>query len=173
MEEEIPEFESFEEEKPLWKKILLFALGIFLLFILLGYFLFPLDTIASIIDSETIEEGLVEQDVSVLFENGSYEILLEKYNAQLTEEFKVCLLGNYDGVYHVRSVYDVVMYDQAFDHVVSEACPEETLIALHSHPYRQCLASAQDLLTLAKAKEANPFALIGIMCEPERFSFYS
>lgn len=173
MEEENVELEIIEEEKPLWKKILVLGIGIFLLILILGYFVFPLDTLASLIESKTIENGLVEQEVSVKFENDSYEILLEKYNMHLTKEFKVCLMGNYDGVYHVTSVYDVVMYEQDFDHVVSEACPEETLIALHSHPYRQCLASAQDLKTLEKAKEVNPYALIGIMCEPERFSFYS
>ncbi|MDP3728107.1 MAG: hypothetical protein Q8R18_01500 [bacterium] len=174
MEDEVIEFiEIPEEEKPLWKKILIALLGLFLLFLILGYFLLPLDTFASLIDSETIKDGLVEQDVSVRFENGSYEVLLEKYNSYLSEEFKVCLFGKYDGIYHVTSVYDVAMYEQAFDHVVSEPCPEEALIALHSHPYRQCLASAQDLKTLEKAQEVNPGTLIGIMCEPERFSFYS
>ena len=173
MEEEIT-FTGIEaEEKPLWKRIALALLGLFLLFLLLGYFLLPLDTLASLLESEEVENGLVEQDVSVSFENGSYEVLLEKYQSYLTEEFKVCLFGEYDGVYHITSVFDVVMHEQAFDHVVSEACPEETLIALHSHPYRQCLASAQDLKTLEKAQEVNPQALIGIMCEPERFSFYS
>ncbi|HIH14918.1 MAG: hypothetical protein QT08_C0014G0023 [archaeon GW2011_AR17] len=172
METETFETEFIEEEKPLWKKIFILCLGLFLLFLLLGYFLLPLDTFASLIDSETLENGLVEQDVSVQFENGSYEVLLDKYNNYLSEEFKVCLFGKYDGIYHVQSVYDVVMYEQAFDHVVSEACPEETLIALHSHPYRKCLASAQDLKTLEKAQEVNPNTLIGVMCEPERFSFY-
>ncbi len=162
-----------EEEKPLWKKIFVALLALFLLFLILGYFLIPLDILASLIDSETIHNGLVKQEVSVSFENESYEVLLEKYNSHLSEEFKVCLMGVYDGEYHVTSVYDVVMYEQAFDHVVSEACPEETLIALHSHPYRQCLASAQDLKTLEKAQEVNPDALIGVMCEPERFSFYA
>lgn len=173
MEEEITFIETPEKEKPLWKKVLTVLLGLFLLFLLLGYFLLPLDTLASLVESEIIKEGLVEQDVSVSFENGSYEALLEKYKSHLSEEFKVCLFGEYDGIYHVTSVYDVVMYEQAFDYVVSEPCPKDTLIALHSHPYRQCLASAQDLKSLEKAQEVNPYALIGIMCEPERFSFYA
>ncbi len=172
MEEEITFTETPEEEKPLWKKIIIAILGLFLLFLLLGYFLLPLDTLASMIDSETIKDGLVEQEVAVRFENESYEIILEKYNGHLSEEFKICLFGYYNGEYHVTSVYDVVMYEQAFDHVVSEPCPEETLIALHSHPYRQCLASAQDLKTLEKAQDVNPNVLIGVMCEPKRFSFY-
>ena len=172
MEEEIVFTETIPEKKPLWKKILIALLGLFLLFLLLGYFLLPFNTLASFVESDIIQDGLVEQDVTVHFENGSYEALLEKYNQYLTEEFKVCLLANYDGTYHVTSVYDVVMYEQAFDHVVSEACPQETLIALHSHPYRQCLASSQDLKTLEKAQQVNPHALIGIMCEGERFSFY-
>ncbi len=171
MEEE--EIVVLEEEKELWKKILVGMGGLFLIILILGYFLLPFNIIASILESSLINDGLVEQNVSVRFENGSYDALLDKYNAHLTEEFKVCLLGNYDGVYHITSVYNVVMYEQAFDHVVSEPCPDETLIALHSHPYRQCLASPQDLKTLEKAQEANPEALIGIMCEPERFSFYS
>ena len=162
-----------EIENPLWKRIVIVSLGLFLLFLILGYFLFPFDTLASLIDSKKLEEGFVEQDVTISFENGSYTVLLNYYNIHLSEEFKVCLLGYYNGVYHILSVHDVVMYEQAFDHVVSEPCPEETLVALHSHLYRHCLASEQDLKGLEKAQEVNPLALIGIMCEPERFSFYS
>ena len=80
---------------------------------------------------------------------------------------------NFDGDYYVTEVLRPVIYSQEFSQVVSEACPDETLIALHSHPYKQCLASEQDLSNLEISKGVNPNALIGIICEEDRFSFYS
>jgi len=131
------------------------------------------EIIVSLVESAVIEDGMVEQDVTVHFENDTYEIIVELYNEDLATEFKVCLLGYYDEEYYVTDVYQPVIYSQSFNQVVSEACPSDTLIALHSHPYRHCIASEQDLENLEKAQEVNPNALIGIMCEEERFNFYS
>jgi proteasome lid subunit RPN8/RPN11 len=130
------------------------------------------EVILSLAESATIEDGLVEQDVTVYFENESYEHLLHLYNENLDQEFKACLQGWYEGVYSVTAIYEPVMYFQSWNQVISEACPSDTLIALHSHPYRRCTASAQDLANLEVAQEANPTALMGIMCEDDRFHFY-
>lgn len=165
--------EPIEEEKPLWKRILVACLGVFLLFLLLGYFLFPLDTLAGLVGSATIEEGLSVEDAAVVFENDTYTLLLTRYYEHLDEEFKVCLLGFYDGTYRVQEIYNPIIYEQNFNSVVSEPCPKETLIALHSHPYKHCLASSQDIQNLQKIQETNPDALIGIMCDKDRFQFYA
>ena len=169
------ELEPIEEERESKsRKVMLILLSLFLIFLIVSLSLTASvgEIIISLVESATIEDGLVEQEVTVHFENESYDILVSLYNENLAQEFKVCLFGYYDGEYFVEEVYEPVIYEQAYDHVISEPCPDYTLIALHSHPYRHCTASAQDLSNLAVAQEVNPNALIGIMCEDDRFHFY-
>tara|TARA_Y100000310_G_scaffold316748_1_gene368878 strand:+ start:7055 stop:7582 length:528 start_codon:yes stop_codon:yes gene_type:complete len=172
------DLEHVEEEKPsLIKKISVSVISLFLMFLIVSFTFTGAvgDIVASLIESETIEDGLVElEDFSVQFVGNSYDILLDVYNNNLEYETKVCLKGYVEeNKYYVDEVYLPVIYSQTFNQVVSEACPTDTLIALHSHPYRHCIASEQDLSNLETAKLVNPDAIIGIMCEEERFSFYS
>jgi len=167
-----------EEEGPsLLKKASMLVISLFLIFLVVSFTFtgFIGDIVASLIESETIEDGLVElDDFSVQFNADSYDVLLGVYNSNLEYETKVCLFGYIEeGVYYVNEVNLPVIYSQTFNQVVSEACPSDTLIALHSHPYRHCLASEQDLSNLETAKLVNPNAVIGVMCEEERFSFYN
>tara|TARA_Y100000310_G_C20695329_1_gene825273 strand:- start:4683 stop:5204 length:522 start_codon:yes stop_codon:yes gene_type:complete len=172
------EYEEIEEEQPsLLKKVSVLIMSLFLIFLIVSFTFTGVlgDIVASLIESETIEDGLVElEDFSVQFDGDSYEVLLGVYNDNQEYETKVCLFGYIeDDVYHVDEVYLPVIYSQTFNQVVSEACPTDTLIALHSHPYRHCIASEQDLSNLEIAKLNNPNAVIGVMCEEERFSFYN
>ena len=172
------DLEHVEEEKPsLLKRLSVLAISLFLIFLIVSFTFTGAigDIVASLIESETMEDGLVElEDFSVQFIDGSYDVLLGVYNNNLEYETKVCLKGYLeDSVYYVDEVYLPVIYSQTFNQVVSEACPSDTLIALHSHPYRHCLASEQDLSNLETAKLVNPDAVIGVMCEEERFSFYN
>jgi len=169
------EEDIIEEEEHVKRKwpVILMAVFLILLMISLTFASGNIrEIIVSLAESSLIEDGLVEQDVTVQFENDTYEEILELYNADLATEFKVCLMGYFDGKYYVTSLYFPEMYSQSYNQVVSEVCPEDTLISLHSHPYRHCTASDQDLDNLDKAKEESEFALIGIMCEEERFHFY-
>jgi proteasome lid subunit RPN8/RPN11 len=167
-----------EEEKPsLLRKIIVGTMGLFLVFLMLSTFLVwgnVGEIVAGWIESETVENGLVElEDYSVLFSNGTYEILLSIYNDNQEHETKVCLFGNIENsVYNVTYVYQPVIYSQQFNQVVSQSCPSETVVALHSHPNGHCIASEQDLYTLSKSKEVNENIIIGVMCEEDRFSFY-
>lgn len=174
----LDDLEPIEEEKPsLIKKLSIAIISLFLIFLIVSFTFTGAigDIVASLIESETIEEGWVKLDnYSVQFIDDSYDVLLSVYNNNLESETKVCLKGYIeDSIYYVNEVYLPVIYSQTFNQVVSEACPSDTLIALHSHPYRHCLASEQDMSNLKKAKETNPDAVIGIMCEEERFSFYN
>ena len=166
--------EEYEDSK--LKKVLIGIGGGFLILLVLSYMLTGFgvgEILASMIESDEIEGNVIDVgDYKVIFEGNSYEDVLEVYNEDLSVETKMCLLGYYDGDYYVTEVLKPVIYSQEFSQIVSEACPGETLIALHSHPYKQCLASEQDLSNLEKSKEVNPNALIGIICEEDRFSFY-
>ena len=169
------EEEIIEEEEHTRKKWPIVAMAIFLILLTVSLSFASgniREIIVSLAESSLIEDGLVEQEVTVHFDNETYDSILELYNEDLANEFKVCLMGYYDGEYHVTSLYYPEVYSQAYNQVVSEICPEETLISLHSHPYRHCTASDQDLENLENAKEEKEYALIGIMCEEERFHFY-
>lgn len=167
--------EEYEDSK--LKKVLVTGGAIFLIFLVLSYMLtsFGVGTIlASMIESDTIEGDSIDTgEFEVIFLNNTYDEVLEVYNEDLSVETKMCLFGYYDGDYYVTEVLKPIIHSQSFNQVVSEGCPDEVLISLHSHPYKQCLASEQDLDNLMGSKEVNPNALIGIICEEDRFSFYS
>jgi len=172
--EELPLEE--EEEESVLKKIMVGTIALFLIFLVVSLALASpniQNIIISLLVSDVIEEGLVEQDVTVQFEEKVYEELVAMYQDNQAHEFKVCLKGTYDTVYFIDELIVPETFSQSYNQVISEACPKYTLIALHTHPYRHCIASGQDLKNLENAKKANPDALIGIMCEPGRFNFYS
>ncbi len=74
--------------------------------------------------------------------------------------------------YHITSFYFPKMYRQLFNQVVFESCSPETLILLHTHPYKRCSASSTDLNTLRTAQQANPDVLMMVLCEKERVAVY-
>ncbi|MDP3990347.1 MAG: hypothetical protein Q8Q01_04030 [archaeon] len=170
-----PEFE--EEKYPKLKKALIIAVGILLIilitsFIIVGY---PLGHILEgQIESEPLQENIIQLDnLAILFEGNSLENLREIYHSTQNVEFSVCLQGRKESNdYHITSLYVPVTYEQAFDHVTFEPCSNETLIMLHSHPYKSCLASDTDINTLESNKGNNPDILMVVMCEPGRFSVY-
>ena len=173
------EEEHFEEEKPsLLKRVSVIVISLFLIFLMLSTFLVwgnVGEIVAGWIESETVENGLVElEDFSVTFSNNTYEVLQGIYSDNQEYETKVCLFGFLENSrYNITYVYQPVIYSQQFNQVVSEACPDNTLVALHSHPYGHCIASEQDLSNLEVSKQVNENALIGVMCDYDRFSFYS
>ncbi|MDP3918543.1 MAG: hypothetical protein Q8Q35_01380 [Nanoarchaeota archaeon] len=173
--EKVEERLEDEEEGSKWKKYFVMAGALFLILLMLSYSIasFPIgEIIISLVNSEEIVDNKIVDDVVVNFEGETYQEVLNMYNENLAQEFKVCLLGDYDGEYNIKEVFFPKMHSQFFNKVVSEPCPNETLVSLHSHPYRHCIASEQDMSNLAGLKESNKNALIGIMCEEGRFNFY-
>ncbi len=166
-------------EKPSrWKKILTFSTALFLIFLIASYAWVSYDLddiIISLFESKTLKENRVEinDTTSLVFKEGTYQTLLKKYLENQDKEFKACLLGiikNDD--YEVTQVIIPEMTEQSFNQVISKSCPEKTIAELHSHPYRRCIESEQDLKTKALTATTNPKILTIIMCEKNRFKAY-
>src|SRR3989338_3423814 len=141
---------------------LFFALGGLLTLFLLASFIFlsyPIDNIIiSKLESQSpIANTLIIDNIKIIFEQQTQQ--------QHQEQQKT--------LYRITSLYTPKMYQQTFNHVVFEPCNKDTLIMLHSHPYKSCLASATDINTLQKTKQQNPNILMIVMCEPQRFSVYN
>ncbi|MBU0470352.1 MAG: hypothetical protein KKA62_02680 [Nanoarchaeota archaeon] len=171
---EIPE----EEEKPSkLKKLFILMAGVIMIVLMLSFIFasYPLSNIiAGLLESSPLDSNEIKMDgFSIIFEDLTHESLKQIYFSEQKVEFSVCLQGQKVGPdYYIGSLYLPEMYEQAFDHVSFQPCSKDTLIMLHSHPYKSCLASDTDLDTLKKNKEVNPDVLMVIMCEPERFSVY-
>ncbi len=158
---------------------LFFAFGGLLTLLLLASFIFlsyPIDhIIAGKLESHTpIANTILIGNLTLIFEQNTDQQLQTLYLNQQKVEFSVCLLGTKDlNTYHLTSLYTPKMYKQTFNHVIFEPCNKDTLIMLHSHPYKSCLASDTDINTLKQTKQTNPDILMVVMCEPQRYSVYS
>jgi hypothetical protein len=163
-------------ENPLWKKILIAITGTLLLALIISYFLvsFP---IYSILESkyesvEIIENVITLDKFLIIFEDDTYTQLKELYSENLEAETSVCLKGTKSQDYFISEIYEPDIIEQSYSHVSFRPCSEGTIIVLHTHPYKRCIASRQDLKMLKGLKERNEDALIMIMCEPTRFTIY-
>ena len=111
--------------------------------------------------------------MNIIFEEKILEQIQAIYLQNQEVEIVACLAGQKDGEdYQIDEFYVPHTTDQTFDHVSFEPCSQETLILLHSHPYKRCIASEQDIETRDEIKQENQHALMIIMCEPDRFSVY-
>ena len=173
--EEMKEFEQEGESK--FKKIFIFVAGIISLILILSYvFVGPLgDIIRGQLESTPLEGNQIDlEDFSIIFENDVHKELQEIYFDEQKVEFSVCLQGEkLKDIYQITSLYQPKMFEQTFNHVSFESCSEDSLIILHSHPYKSCLASQTDLNTLKSTQKRNADILMVVMCEPARFSVYS
>jgi|SRR3989344_2675106 len=118
------------------------------------------------------ENKIILENFSIFFEGEMQKQLSDIYLREQKAEFSACLIGEkQEERYLISSLY-LPKQTATFNHVSFEPCREDTLIMLHSHPYKSCLASETDLETLKKSKEFNQDMLMVIMCEPDRFSVY-
>lgn len=160
------------------KKIIAVTGGAILVLLIMSY-VFVTYPVSAIIEGKLESELLSEdrlnlESFSIVFVNESYDILLSLYFKERRVEFSVCLLGEKDDdTYYIDSLYQPMMYEQYFNRVVFDPCSENTLVILHTHPYKRCSASRADLRMLEKTKERNPDVLMVVMCESDRFSVYS
>jgi hypothetical protein len=174
------DLDPIEEEEPKSRKILLIVIGIFLIILILSWtFLsYPVGKIlqgqarSTKINNNTLEL----KDFKIVFLNNTEKVLSDIYNNEQEKkliESSVCLLGNKrDQDYVITSIYYPEIYEQSFMHVTFSSCPIDTLIMLHTHPYKHCLASDTDLDTLGNAKNRNSDVIMIVMCESERYSIY-
>ena len=174
------EAELTEEDSPFKrtvKKIALGVIGLFLAMLIFTY-LIPGTYVMSVLEGMFVSAKLQNftvpvQEGHVIFEGAVYKELKEIYLAEQRNEFKVCLGGYKEGDdYYVNSLYKPIIHSQSFSHVSAEQCPAETIIPLHSHPYKSCIFSAQDIQSYEHFQSINPEAILGLICEVDRFSFY-
>jgi hypothetical protein len=176
--DELNKLEEIESEFKQNKKIKK-IIGIFLFLLIISYFLlsqavFPL--IESMAESRSSVNNTiyVNPSMSIIFKGETYGALQKIYFENTSVEFVVCLFGEKKiNNYIISELFIPEIIDQSFNHVSFKSCPKETIILLHSHPYRRCIASNQDLKTLEFLKNNNNHSLIMIMCDENRFSTYS
>ena len=167
-----------EEEKEPWpKKVLVMVIGIFLLILITSYTIvsYPAgDYLVSRSESaQLIENRINLESFSIVFDDNTLGKLKSFYFKEQKREFSVCLQGEkIKNNYYINNLYMPKTFRQTFNHVSFEPC-KDSLITLHTHPYRSCTASAADINTLRKSQENNPDVLMIVMCEPGRFSVYS
>jgi len=171
------EFEEIEDHSPWWKKLLIGILAFFLLFLMVSYFIgggLILDIFRGQLMSEEIEDFKVDVDgnISVEFTEDSYNRLLKYYLENQRTEFKACLTGEIkNNLYFVKDVYWPEQVAQ-FNQVSYQPCNQDTIVSLHAHPFKHCIPSEQDTITAREYKKENPKAIMAILCEPARLTFY-
>ncbi len=163
---------------PLAKKIVLLAIGIVGIIGMVTFIFgtFPIGDIILGKTQSSLLQGdmLVLPELSIVFQNNTAQMLEELYLQEQQEEFSVCLQGTVsENRYSITLFYQPVTYRRAFNHVTFEPCDTQTLLMLHSHPYKRCVASQTDLDTLKKSQEKNSQMLMVVMCEQRRFAVYS
>lgn len=166
-----------------FKKFSLIFLGIFLVLLMVSYIFvsYPLSgIIRGQLESTPLDNGIIEvvdENLQIIFNQQTLDQLTEIYLNEQEVEFSVCLSGQMINesdldVYYLDSLHVPEMYEQTFNHVSFKSCPVETLVMLHSHPYKSCLASETDINTLESSRSGNSDLLMVVMCEPGRFSVY-
>ena len=170
--------EEIGKEESLIKKGIIALVAIFIIGLMLSYVfvVYPIgDIIKGRIESSQIKNEVIDLgNFSIFFENQTYSNIKKMYFDEQKTEFSMCLLGTKENdFYYVKSFYVPETYSKTFSQVSFKSCSQDTIILLHTHPYKSCIASEQDIQTLNETKKDNPNALMVIMCEPERFSVYS
>ncbi|MFH1276465.1 MAG: hypothetical protein ABIH82_05120 [Candidatus Woesearchaeota archaeon] len=161
------------------KKIFVVLGGIFLILMMISFVFvsYPIsDIIRGQLESNPIKGNkIILDDFTIVLNNGTNEQLQDIYKNEQKVEFSICLIGTKDQTtddYYITSLYEPPQ-QAIFNQVSFQSCSNDTLIMLHSHPYKSCLASETDLNTLKNSQEDNPNMLMVIMCQPDRFSVYS
>ncbi len=169
---------EISQEESSFKKFLVIIMAVFLALLVISFAFvnYPLGDIfqGRVESREIVGNILMAKNFSILFENNTANRLNKLYFKDRTKEISVCLLGyKEEREYHITSFYQPETYADSYSHVSFRPCSKDTLIMLHTHPYRHCIASQTDLETLNKTKQVNQDVLMVIMCEAERFSVYS
>ncbi len=160
------------------KKAFVLFLGIFILVTFLVYTVaggWMSNIFAGMIDSSILEGNSlkIKQGLQVRFEDKPLERLNIIYTNNKGLEFKVCLQGKKQGnVYWITKVIEPVMYEQTATSVKAAPCPKDSVVSLHSHPKKHCLPSDVDIKNFEQFKKKNKDALMAVMCEEKRFTFY-
>ncbi|MFA6888629.1 MAG: Mov34/MPN/PAD-1 family protein [Candidatus Woesearchaeota archaeon] len=170
------------EEHPIWKvvkKTVLIIMGLFLLYLTISYIGFGSEII-NIIHGQLASEKIQQTDnyyyftlntTTVIFSNALYEQILLLYETNQQHEFIACLYGTYENeTYTLTELAVPEIYSQSVFRVVSAGC-DKALVTLHSHPYKHCLFSDQDIISYNSFAAENDNGLYAMMCEENRFNW--
>jgi len=152
-------------------------IALFLIFLFISILIFGWNIMGILegkVESSKLEGFSVEfDDGIVVFDKEVYEELKEIYVENQKTEVKICLKGYKDGeIYYINGLEMPEMYEKSVFHVVSEGCDSETIISMHTHPFKHCIFSKKDIESYELFKEVNEDGIIGLMCEIDRFTFY-
>ena len=170
-----------EEKKPsVFMRVFIILVGLFCIALIISYVVVDPrvgDIVGGLAESERLNLDTLsmpinkEQTLTIAPE--VYTELKKIYFDNVRHEFKVCLLGEInDQVYNITALVEPTIHSQSSFQVISDPCPDETLVLLHTHPYKRCIASQQDIKSLKKFKETNEETIMGVMCEVDRFNLY-
>ena len=165
------------------KRFALFVIGVFLVYLSLTYLgigPYMLQIFEGQIVSTAVNENFtvfIGNQTTVIFEEEVYHELLVYYIAHQRYEFAACFFGNLtfideEKTYFLTSMEIPHMYSQSLHRVISTGCSTETLVSMHTHPYKHCLFSGQDIESFFIFQERAPNGLYALMCEEDRFTFY-
>ena|SRR3989338_3687585 len=176
LEEDLYSDGEIKESK--FKKFFVIALALFLLVLFAAYTLINAagtDVLSGLALSYKAEKNEIDFSFGnkLIFEGNTLDELKEIYYANPNVEFKSCLKGEKINLsYHITEILIPITYEQTYRSVTSEPCPPDSIVDLHSHPFRRCLPSDQDFSNFKLFKEKNPDALMAVMCEDNRFGIY-
>lgn len=160
-------------------KFIIPTISVLLLLLISFYSVFgPVNTnIKGQIESSTLKNNqLLIGNYTLLFKGSSGTVLQEAYYSNQLErevETSVCLLGTIqNNTYTITELHFPKIFSQSFNQVSFSPCPDDAIIMLHTHPYKSCLASEQDIYTLKKHQKTNPHLLMLVMCEEQRYNLY-
>lgn len=178
-EDTIGEFIEEEESKFIrfLKKAGILVMGVILIGLIISLSI-PPDSLASLIESETAEKDGRQYHINldngekIMFDSKVYDAMLSAYLQGQQKEIKICLIGEKkDSNYYIVNLYLPEIHSHSFNQVRADLCSKETIIDLHTHPYRSCIFSDVDVGALKTVKEINPDTFMGLMCERDRFNF--
>lgn len=179
---EIEPIEEIQEESKTTrfiKRFFTILIAIFLILIIVVYII-PGPTLLSIVEGKLVSNKLdkylsitLKDNTKITFNKETYNELLEVYNNNQINEFKICLHGTLnENNYYLNKIEYPIIYSQTVFSVNAQQCSKDTLVSLHSHPENHCIHSWQDSISHKKFKEINPNALSAVMCTKNRFHFF-
>ena len=168
------EIEEETEAQKRFRRISKIVITIMLILMMLS-FVIPFDVVFSLLESDKVKDNQIQAgDKVVMFRSEVLENLKQFYIENQMTEIKMCLTGYVENEeYRVTGFYAPITHFKTPISIRSEACNDETIITMHTHPFRNCLFSYQDIVSYTYYKRLNPKAITAIMCDLERFAFYS
>lgn len=176
-EEILQEALQDDNQKPPWWKrpaVNLFSLLLVILMLSFVFVTYPIDSIirGRWASSPLTNNRIVTEKYTITFDENVILSLQKAYFSEQKVEWTACLQGTKKGnQYYITTWYPPKQFLQTYNHVRFEPCVD-SLIMLHSHPYKNCQASPTDLQTLKETRILEPDTVMLIMCEPDRMAIY-